>query len=169
MSTTLNLGSVLCDATVWFEYTIGSTQQRCAEATEVIGALTTCGSQIWVPSTALADLTRVLPQALECARNEQVADPAAPLSDGERRALEACARASVAHVMDLARIVGVGQRECERARELWPRLADFGRNLVIAAAESVGAARIVTYDEEFRRAYPEICIDPQSFLVGTRS
>lgn len=184
MSTALNLGSVVCDVTMWLEYTVGTTPQRCEEATEVIGALTTCGTQIWVTSTTLADLTRLLPGVLERALSaREVADGVAGAaslatgdvsglragcpSEGERRILGACARSSITRVMDLARVAAVGQRECERARELWPRLADLGRNLVVATAESVGASRIVTYDEEFRAAYPEICIDPRSFLLGS--
>lgn len=165
MGTALNVGSVMCDVSVWFEYTVGSSQELCREATDVIGALTTAGAPIWVASSALADLTRLLPQELERVRAAQVG-PDVPLTEGDRRALEECTRASVTHVMDLARVAGVGQRECERARELWPRLADFGRNLVIAAAESVGAARVVTYDDKLRRAYPEICVEPRSFLLG---
>lgn len=166
MSTALNLGSVMCDVTVWFEYTVGSSPELCREATNVIGALTTAGTQIWVASSALGDLTCLLPRELERARASQLG-PEVPLAEGDRRALEECTRASITHVMDLARVAGIGQRECERARELWPRLADFGRNLVVAAAESVGAARIVSYDEVLRRAYPEICVEPRSFLLGS--
>lgn len=181
MGTALNLGSVMCDVTMWLEYTVGGTPERCAEATEVIGALTTCGTQVWVASTTLADLTRLLPSALgralgsSAARDAGVTSPlggaghlvAERSSEEETRILGACARSAITRVMDLARVAAVGQRECERARELWPRLADLDRNLVVATAESVGASRVVTYDEEFRRAYPEICIDPRSFLLGS--
>ncbi len=163
MAATLNIGPVVCDATLWLEYLVGSTAERCREATDVIGALTTCGSQIWVASSTLASLDRMLPRALRSA-----CAGVTPLPEADPRALEACARAAVTHVMDLARVASIGQRECERARELWPRLSDFERNLVVAAAESIGAARIVTYDESFRAAYPEICVDPCIFLAGTQ-
>ena len=154
MPSLLKPSKVLIDTNVWLGYLIGE-EPVCSEVKAMLEACARQEVELFYAPTTLKDLFYLLPRVLKRRVNDTPDAPA-----GNDASLIPAAWACVRLVADLATAAPLTSAECELSWTLRQAHGDLEDNLVVAAAETCGAAYLVTYDKDLSRHYAPACIEP---------
>lgn len=154
MPSLLNPSKVLVDTNVWLGYLVGE-EPVCSEVKRMLEACCRHDVELFYAPTTLKDLFYLLPRVVKRRDAQTETDSAADVS------LLPAAWACVRLVADLATAAPLTSVECELGWTLRGTHSDLEDNLVVAAAETCGAAYLVTYDKALSRHYAPACIQPE--------
>lgn len=151
----------MVDTNVALNYALGNE----ITVDEIRRFLDTCVDKdvdVLLAATSLKDMFYIMPRVYR----RQLSRNNAGLSQREldSRIRDASWQA-VRDAMMLYGIVSVDQDVCEDAMELRRHHPDFEDNLVMAAADTVLAKYVVTYDEQLIDHFPGMCMTPKQVLA----
>lgn len=140
---------VLCDTNVWLDYYIGARKGHDA-ALHLVKEGMRNDIAFMVPASCLGDFFYLcqadFKKALRIVYRE--------ISEPQGRAAQEGAWANLAHLLELATVVGTDHGDASIALKHRPIHGDFEDNLVIAAALRSDADLLITDDEKLRRNSP---------------
>lgn len=151
---------VLCDTNVWLDYYIGMRKGHDAAARLIKGGIRNDIS-FMVPASCLGDFFYLcqadFKKALVAVFGELTAE--------QGRAAQEGAWANLAHLLEIATVVGSDHSDAYLALKHRPLHGDFEDDLVIAAALRSDPDYLVTGDEKLRRHSPVQTLTVEEALV----
>ena len=152
---------VLCDTNVWLDYYIGMRKGH-DEARRLVVEGSRAGVQFMIAASCVGDFFYLCQADFKSAL--RLACGHGDLTEPQALAAQEGAWANVAHLLEIATVVGSDHGDARIALKHRRVHRDFEDNLVIAAALRSDADCLVTSDEKLRRDSPILTLDTREAL-----